>query len=157
MNVEPIFKGIPWRDYLQECLMYLVIMGLAYFIVFVIGCLIVAALPRRDPGICRRRIGHLGLFLIVLLAVSALANGLWSCLIYNRLYHSSDYVFDFLPFVPVTMNADPPRVEGFGTTSIELNAVWCAFATFTWVVTIALYRVIAQRMAKRHLLRTLFK
>ena len=69
MNVEVIFKPIPWNDYVSECLTYLVIMGQVHLIVFVVGCLILVAVPRKKPGILRRRIGHFGLFLALFLIV----------------------------------------------------------------------------------------
>ena len=120
-------------------------MGQVHLIVFVVGCLILVAVPRKRQGFCEGESAISGLFLALFLIVGSVVNGFWACLIYNRFYHSADYIFDFIPFWLVTMNANPPKVEGYGTTLTELNAIWFAFAACTWAVTIVLYRLILRK------------
>jgi hypothetical protein len=112
-----------WHDYIGECFLYFAPMSVLHLIVFVIGCLVLAVSSRKKTGLFRRRIGHFGLFLLLFLFVSSLVNGLWSCLIYGHLYSSSDYVFDFMPFLPVSRCAERLQVTAYGTTLTELNAV----------------------------------
>ena len=116
--------------------------------VFIIGCLVLFFLSRKKPDVLRKRVFNFGLFLLLFLIVGSLANGIWGCLIYNRLYHSVDYIFDFTPFWPVTLNVDRPHVEGYGTTPGQLNAIWFTFAAFTWAVTVALYRLSHRKLQK---------
>ena len=146
MKTGIISEGIPWHDYFAESLLYFVFMGAIIVIGFVIGSLLLFLLSRKSLGILPKRIGHFGLFLLLFLIVGSLVNGVWSCLIYGHIYDSRDYVFDFIPFWPVTMNADPPQVESYGATLTEVNAIWFAFAIFTWTVTVVLYRLILKKL-----------
>jgi hypothetical protein len=124
-------------------------MSVLHAAVFAIGCLVAFMVSWRQPGLARRRIGRLALFIALLLVVGALFNGLWSCSIYNCLYHSADYIFDFAPFWPVWwISVDTPWGDGHGElfTSLSLlKSVWLLFAVGTWAVTILLY----QRMRRR--------
>jgi hypothetical protein len=140
------FTGIPWHYYFYECLYHFVIMGTLYVAVFFIGSLLLLLFSLKRLTILPKRIGHFGLFLLLFLIVGSLVNGVWSCLIYGHIYDSFDYVIDFTPFWPVTMNPDPPRVEGYGTTLTELNSIWFAFSAFTWIVTLVLYRLTLQKI-----------
>jgi hypothetical protein len=88
-------------------------MAVFFGIIFIIGALGLALFSRKNFW---QRISNFGLFLTLFLVVGSLANGIWACSIYNHLYHSYDYIFDFIPFRPVTLNADPLRVDGYGTT-----------------------------------------
>ena len=66
---------------------------------------------------------------------AALFHTIWSCTIWGNLYFSTDYVVDFLPFLPIL-----PRVieAGFahyesgwinhGLSLVHLNLIWAAFA-----------------------------
>jgi hypothetical protein len=90
------------------------------------------------------------LFLGLLLVVGSIANGLWSCLVWGRFYFSTDYVFDFSPFWPITQKViDAPfgemRGQLFGVSLFQLQLVWLLFATGTWTVSILLYRLICRR------------
>jgi hypothetical protein len=149
--IEPgRLPGIPLTHFFTECLWYFVPMGVLHLIVFLLGSLILTLIPRNETGLLGRRIGHLGLFLILFLIVGSIFNGVWACFIYNHLYHSADYIFDFIPLLPVTMNADAPQVSAYGTTLAELNIIWFLFAAATWAVAIGLYQFILREMkAKR--------
>ena len=60
-------------------------MGVLHLAMFIVGSIILLILPRKQPGTLKRRIGRFGLFMILLLYVGAFFNGLWSCLIWDRL------------------------------------------------------------------------
>ena len=77
-------------------------MSVLHLAVFAVGCLVAVMVSWREPGVLRRRIGRFALFVGLLLVVGSLFNGLWSCLDFNRLYHSTDYIFDFVPFWPIS-------------------------------------------------------
>jgi hypothetical protein len=142
---------IPWTQFPVECFFYLYpIMGVLHLTVFIIGCVILLILSRKQPRTLKRRISCFGLFMILLLFVGAFFNGLWSCLIWGRFYDSTDYVFDFSPFWPITQNViDAPfgteRGQLLGVSLFQLQLVWLLFAVGTWVVTIFLYRIIRRR------------
>ena len=113
--------------------MYFALMGVLHLAMFAVGCLILGALAIRQRGTFLRRVGRLGLFLGLLLIVGSIFNGLWSCLIWGRLYFSTDYVFDFSPFWPITQKViDAPfgdmRGELFGVSLFQLQLVWLLFA-----------------------------
>jgi len=141
---------MPWNHFPRECLIYFVFAGILHLGAFVIGCLVLVILPRRQAGTLPRRIGKLALFTGLLLVVGSLFNGLWSCLVWGRLYHSTDYVFDFSPLWPITQEViDMPfgdqRGQLLGVTLIQLQGVWLLFAFATWGVTAFLYRTIRRR------------
>ena len=150
-------NGIGWEHYPEEFMWSFVPMSVFYSIIFSLGCLILFALPRQKPGAFRRRVGRFGLFLALLLIVGSLFSGCWSCLIYEHLYRSSDYIADFVPFWPVTLENDPDlQIYPYGTSLTKLNIVWLGFAASTWAVTIVLYRCVrslwTDSMDNRHLL-----
>jgi hypothetical protein len=66
-------------------------------------------------------------------------------LVYDRLYDSEDYVFDFTPFWPITnrvINATWGEDHGhlLGVTLRQLQLIWFLFALSTWSTTAYLYR-----------------
>jgi len=95
-------RPIPWNEFPAECLWYLVPMSVVHLVVFIVVCSLLAILSWRQANKMFRRIGRFGLFMILLLLVGALFNGFWSCTVYGRFYRSSDYVFGFIPFWPLT-------------------------------------------------------
>src|SRR5215471_15531224 len=130
-----------WSEFPAECLWYFVPMGVLHLAAFVIGCLVIAGLAIRQRGTFVRRVGRFGLFVGLLLVVGSLASGFWSCLVWGRLYFSTDYVFDFSPFWPITQaRIDAPfgnmRGQLLGTSLFQLQLVWFCFAAATWAVTI---------------------
>ena len=140
---------IPWREFPAECLLYFVGMGILQLAVFVIGCLVLAVLARKQPGTFLRRVGHFGLFSVLLLVVGSLFNGLWSCLMWDRLYHSTDYFIDFTPFWPITKNVidaawGDDHGQLLGVSLLQLNCVWLLFAVGAWSATIFLYRLVSR-------------
>jgi hypothetical protein len=147
----------PWSEFPMECLMYLLMMGGFHFLVFIVGsgALWVSAVWQR--GTFTRRVARLGLFFGLLLVVGSIANGLWSCLVWGRLYYSTDYVFDFSPFWPITQKViDAPfgdtRGQLLGSSLLQLQLVWLLFAGFTWAVAIFFYRLSSKRPPARKLL-----
>ena len=144
---------ITWDQFPIECFWYVYpFMWAVHLVIFFIGFIISAMLPLKQPGTLKRRTKRLGLFVLILLFVGALFNGLWSCLIWGRLYYSSDYIFDFSPFWPITRSIiddpfDPRSGELFGVSLLQLQLIWLLFAAGTWAVTIYLYRIIRRRLA----------
>lgn len=144
---------IPWTHFPDECFWYLYpIMGLLHLVVFLVGCIILSIVSissHQHAGTLKRRIGRFGLFMVLFLFVGAVFNGLWSCLIWDRLYDSTDYVFDFCPFWPITRAViDAPwgneHGQLLGVSLFQLQLFWLAFAIGTWSVTIALYRLLSR-------------
>jgi hypothetical protein len=145
-NIEPY----SWSEFPTECLWYLMLMGPLHLALFVVCCLASSALAVWQRGTFRRRVGQLGLFLGLLLAVGSVANGFWSCLVWGRLYFSTDYVSDFSPFWPITQKViDAPfgdmRGQLFEVSLPQLQVVWLLFAVITWTLTILLYQWIRRR------------
>src|SRR5262249_23505222 len=134
------------------CFYYLYFMTALHLAAFGLGSVIVAILPSKRRGTRLRRMGRFGLYNGLLLLVGSLFNGFWSCLIWDRLYDSTDYVFDFLPFWPITRGViDAPwgneRGQLLGVSLFQLQLVWLLFAAGTWAVTTLLYRRLARRLA----------
>ena len=139
-----------WSEFPLECGIYFVFMGVLHLALFAIGCLIFAVLAIRQRGRIFRRVGRLGLFLGLLLAIGSVTNGLWSCLVWGRLYYSTDYVFDFSVLWPIKQGViDAPfgdmRGQLFGVSLFQLQLVWLLFAAGTWTASILLYRLICRR------------
>lgn len=133
-------------------------MVVLHLAVFMVGCIIIPILPRKQPGTLGRRIGRFGLFVALLLIVGAFFNGLWSCLIWDRLYDSTDYYFDFCPFWPITRAMiDAPwgneRGRLLGVTLFQLQVIWFIFAAGTWTATIFLYRLVGRRLPTENALQ----
>jgi hypothetical protein len=141
------FQPYPWSEFPMECLIYLMFMSVVHLAAFIIGCAFAAPVFGEERGMFRRRVGGLGLFPSLLLVVGSFFNGLWSCTVWGRLYCSTDYVWDFMPFWPVTQrDIDAPfgneRGRLLGVSLFQLQLVWFLFAAGTWGVTIFLYRFI---------------
>lgn len=141
---------IPWSEFPFEFAIYFVLMGMLHLVLFAGGCLLFTMLAIRERGNFRRRAGRLGLFLGLFLLAGSVANGLWSCLVWGRLYYSTDYVFDFSPFWPITQRTiDAPfgteRGRLLGVSLFHVQLVWLLFAAGTWAAAILLYRRIGNR------------
>jgi hypothetical protein len=126
------------------------LVGLLHLAIFFAGGLALAAIGIRQRGTFLRRTGRLGLFLGLLLIIGSILNGVWSCVIWGRFYSSTDYVFDFTPFWPITQKMiDSPfgdlRGQLFGVSLFELQLVWFLFVAGTWGGSIFLYRLICRR------------
>lgn len=144
-----------WSHFPEECLWYLVPMSILHVAIFCVGYSILVTLAklRRQRENLGRRVANFGLFLVLFLFVSSGVNGLWSCLIYGRLYRSLDYVFDFIPFWPICWRrVDTPWGDGHGelfTSLSQLNFVWLLFAVGTWAATIVIYRNTSRHLPPR--------
>jgi hypothetical protein len=147
--VHPFGAPIGWTDYPSECLEYFVWMGISHIIIFIIGSILLLFCSLKNLKALPRRLFKFGMFLGIFLVVGSLVNGVWGCSTFNRLYHSYDYFFDFIPFWPVGSFAEHPQVEAYGTTLTELNLLWFIFAAFTWGSTIAIYRFTRRKLAQR--------
>jgi len=145
--MDTINQPIPWSQFPTECLFYLVPMSVFHFVVFIVGCVVLMAFARKPVGTLMRRIRRFGLFVILLLLVGTLFNGLWSCLIYGRFYSSSDYVFGFIPFWPLYQQwVEIPDGHGqLMSVPLSLHIFWFLFTAGTWSITVILYRLICRR------------
>ena len=127
---------------------YLLFVGIAYAAVFLVGCVVAAAIKPRSVRCYSLRLRNLAIFLIILLLVGDAYGCIWGDLIWGRFYRSTDYCgTDFLPFLPVTrvvidaaMGSEPHGLMGI--TLFELNLIWSLFALTTWATTIASYRFV---------------
>jgi hypothetical protein len=153
--MSPSIHPHDWSEFFAECLFYFVPFSVVHGIAFVVGSFVIATFSSRQPGIIIERIRRFGLFLILLLVVSSIFNGVWSCTIWGRLYYSTDYVFDFTPFWPITrsvinMPFGDQRGQLFGVSLTQLNMVWLLFVIGTYGVTVLLYRAVQQRLDFKH-------
>ena len=112
-------------------------MCLFHMVVFIAGWIFLTFLFYGEKQRIRRYAWRFALFIFLLLVNGSITNGLWGCLIYNRFYHSADYIFDFSPFWPVS--GDTAQIDQYGTTLFELDILWSLFAGFTWLVTFLLF------------------
>jgi hypothetical protein len=141
---------MPWSHFPTECLLYLAFMSVPHLAAFLVGYLIAALLLHRQPGAFRQRVGRLRLFMGLLLLVSSAFNGLWSCLIWGRLYESMNYLIDFLPIWPITRTViDVPwgneRGRLIEVSLFQLQLIWLLFAAGTWGCTVFIYRFVRRQ------------
>ena len=72
-------------------------------------------------------------------------NLLWDTFVFETFYTSTDYIFDFIPFLPITQGyIDRPWGDQTGHIFHGLNifhiqALWFLFAFATWMATIYAY------------------
>ncbi len=97
-------------------------------------------------------VGRLTLFLIVLLAVSAVAQMIWSSFVWGRLYHTPDYVFGYLPFVPITQHELDTKFAGQagslnGVTLMHVNLIWSLLTLGVWALSYWIYRRLRPRFS----------
>ena len=100
-------------------------------------------------------VGRLTLFLIVALVVSSMAQLVWSTCVWGRLYHTPDYVFGYLPFVPITQEELDGEFAGQtgslnGVTLLYLNLLWSGLTFVVWLLSYWLYRLLRPTGARRH-------
>jgi hypothetical protein len=69
-------------------------------------------------------------------------------LVYGQFYESTDYVFGFLPFWPLTEEwiEAPPGAGGMPVSFRQLQLVWLVFTATTWGITILACRFILYRL-----------
>jgi hypothetical protein len=138
------FHAVPWDQFPAECFLYLLVMSYLHVPFFVVGSFVLALLPRKLPNTLTRRIVRFGLFVGLLLIIGSLFNGLWSCLVFNRLYYETDYFVGFVPFWPITQSVidatfGDEHGKLLGVTLTELQMVWLLFALGTWGITVLFY------------------
>ena len=96
--MTPTIHPHSWTQFPIECFLYFSFLSVGHFIAFVVGGVLITAFSWQQRSLIVRRIRSWGLFLVLLLSMGALFNGVWSCSIWGRLYYSTDYVLDFLRF-----------------------------------------------------------
>ena len=139
-----------WSDFPVECIWYFTVMGVFHIAIFAVEVLVLAALAIKQRRDFIKRVGRFGLFMGLLLIVGSVLNGVWSCAIWGRLYYSTDYVFDFSPFWPITQTRIDARFgdkQGhlIGVSIFQLQHIWLLFALATWAATISSYRYICKQ------------
>lgn len=124
---------------------YAMLMGLVH------GLVVVGAALLATPVlfVCRRKywmfLRGFAVFNALLLVCGTVANLLWDRFIFGNVYVSTDYVFDFTPFLPITQAwVDAPWGNQTGAIYQGLNIlhvqiIWFAFAFATWMTAIYLY------------------
>ena len=132
-------------SYVGECAWYWAFMSVVHAAVFALGVGVFALASRFRRGRFRSWFRRWTFFTICFFITAGLTNGLWSCLVFGRLYWSTDYIFDFSPFWPITQRVLDYRfgdqVGGLlGVSLLQLQALWLAFAVCAWVSGYALYR-----------------
>ena len=145
--MTPVIQPHSWGEFPVECFFYFVPLSIAHIATFVVGSFTIAAFSWKRPAVLIQRIRRLLLFLSLLLLIGSFFNGVWSCAVWGRFYYSTDYVFDFTPFWPITQRViDMPfgdqRGQLFGVTLTQLNLIWLLFALGTWGTTVLAYRAI---------------
>ena len=139
-----------WIEFPVEFMWYFAVMGVLHLAIFTVGFIILAALFIKQRRDFIKRVGRFGLFMGLLLIVGSVLNGVWSCAIWGRLYFSTDYVFDFSPFWPITQTTIDARFgdkqgQLIGVSIFQLQLIWLLFAIATWAATIFLYRSICRQ------------
>ena len=134
MNWPPDPKS--WLELPAECLWYLLpglVWHAMFFVVSLIVLLILGLIGSRRFGLSASI-----LFQGYLLISSMFVNGLWSCIVWGRLYWSVDYTSDFSVFMPITRGQIDyswgAEMSGGlnGITLFQLNLIWAIFAMAAW-------------------------
>jgi hypothetical protein len=128
-----IARPAVFSEFIRECSFYFFPMLFLHGFIFVMYG---AGLEMMElyPSAYYARLRRLALFLTILLCTGALFNGLWSCLVVENLYSSTNELFYFTPFFPI---ADVRRLVGI--SMLQLEGIWAVYATNVWVVTILIY------------------
>jgi hypothetical protein len=122
-------------------------MSVVHLLAFLLAYVALAVVLHAKPRVLARRTRQIALFIGLLLLAGSLGNGLWSCLVWDRLYDSTDYVFDFTPFWPITRRViDAPwgdeRGRLLGVSMFQLQLIWFFFAAGTWGSAAVVYRLV---------------
>ncbi|MGI6100599.1 MAG: hypothetical protein GX174_04835 [Lentisphaerae bacterium] len=135
MSPDPVFLILAYGH----------VMGL--FHLALVAVALILALPWRFVSKQKYVIFARGFFVFnaTLWLCGMVANLLWDTFIFGRLYTSTDYVFDFFPFFPITQGyIDRPWGDETGQIFHGLNIrhiqlIWLLFACITWLATFFLY------------------
>lgn len=132
-------------SYPQECFAYSLFGGTVHVAFFLAGVLVLGALSIIQGGHFLRWQRRWAVFNLSFFVAASLVNGAWSCLVFGRLYWSTDYVSDFLPFWPITQSVLDARFGDqagglLGISLLQLQALWVPFAACAWIFGYAGYR-----------------
>src|SRR3954464_3655956 len=92
------------RSYPMECFVYWFYGGFIHCAFFLAGLIVITAASIFERRHFRRRLTRWATFNGFFFVAASLVNGAWSCVVFGRLYWSTDYVSDFLPFWPITQS-----------------------------------------------------
>jgi hypothetical protein len=131
--------------YPMECFCYWLFGGSAHGALFLTGVIAISAVSIIRRGHFLQWLSRWAVFNVSFFVAASLVNGAWSCLVFGRLYWSTDYVSDFFPFWPITQSVLDARfgdqVGGLlGISLLQLQALWVPFAVSAWVLGYAGYR-----------------
>ena len=141
---------------LEEVGFYTVLLGPVHILIGIAISVLLMRKLRKGRDAYRRTVGKSWLFLCCVFLSGIIYHILWSNLVFTNLYCNWDYVIDFTPFWPpsrenVTMVCDWHSHDvrypvAYSTTF----AVWVAFATASWITTIAMYLTGLKMLRKRN-------
>ena len=85
------------------------------------------------------------IFFALLLIFGALAQFIWTTTIWGRFYYSTDYVYGYMPFIPMTQRIIDFEFAGKrgalnGISLTTLNCIWLAITIPVWACTVWAYR-----------------
>jgi hypothetical protein len=150
-TVPPHVEAHGLLSYPVECFWYWFPLGVIFHgVFFLAGVIAIGTVSIFRRGHFREWFIRWSLFSVSFFVVAGLLNGVWSCVIFGRLYWSADYVSDFSPFRPITQGVLDARfgeeVGGLlGVSLHQLQAIWLLFAITAWSSGFALYRLIRRR------------
>lgn len=97
---------------------------------------------------------RVGIFLILLLFYGAIGQIIWNSAVFGKLYYSTDYVFGYLPFYPITqaeINAEFAGERGAllnGSSLWTVNSVWSIITACVWITaTLSYYAIRSKKPA----------
>ena len=137
---------MPFGEAAITTYLYLILVG-AFYLAIVITVAAPVCLFRHRFGLrpSFRALWRVLAFLSLLLVVGGVAQFVWTTAIWGRFYYSTDYVYGYMPLLPMTQ-----RIIDFqfasrrgalnGISLTTLNLIWLAFTIPVWALTIQIYR-----------------
>ena len=137
---------MPLGEATLTTLLYLMLVGMFYLAIVVAVAAPACLLRHRfylRPAL--RTLWRVFAFLVILLVVGAVAQYFWTTAIWGRFYYSTDYVYGYMPFLPMTQRIIDFEFGGKrgalnGISLTTLNLIWLAFTIPVWALTIQIYR-----------------
>lgn len=130
----------------ETTLFYFVIVGVFYMaLVVLIGAPVCFLRHRFEVRPALRALWRFFAFLVLLLGVGAIAQNFWTTAIWGHFYYSTDYVYGYMPFLPMTQWTIDLEFAGQrgalnGISLTTLNLIWLSVTIPVWALTIWAYR-----------------
>ena len=144
----------PWSEFLGTWASYITLFGiLMHLMAFGVGSLLIVlvTLIRGKLSNLVPRIAWFGGFMLTLLIVSGFFNALWYHLIFGNLYVDFGAAVDdeFEPFLPFDISViEFNQGRLLSGTIHQVQLYWLLFATLTWGVSFAFYKIIRSQITK---------